>query len=150
MTGLKPSPGIKRFAVILVIYSVFNLLGSSNLSEFKKILQGLPALIIYAVFIFSIGYAIVSIKCALSIIKLEEWARKLSVILVLISLVLGVFLTPITFKNLPAFYDGISKDYSYDIFLKSTIFFVAFATALEMLYVYFFTREKIKKQFRAE
>jgi len=141
--------GIRVFSGILIIYGGFNLLGLVNYNDFKELCYGIPPLIVILIYIFSVIYSIICIKCGHSMLKFENWARKTAVFFVIASLMVGVFVTPIMTKNLSSVYSkkGVSKKMNVDEAVKSALFFSLLFTFYEMAFVFYFTRVKVKEKF---
>ncbi|NQT22310.1 MAG: hypothetical protein HQ579_02610 [Candidatus Omnitrophica bacterium] len=141
---------VRVFAILLIIYAVISLLGSKNFNEFKQVCQGLPEPIIYLVYLFGIGYSIICIKCGLSIMRYEDWARKTAVVLVLISLILGALMTPLMLRNLKVVYaaNPALKGADLDMLVRSTGILTLLFTFFELAFVFYFTRIRVKKLFK--
>lgn len=140
--------GIRSFGIMLIVYGVINVFSYINFKEFKEICAGLPQSVIYSIFAFGIIYSIMCIKCGSSILKLEEWARKIAVILVLTSLLLGLFLTPIMLENAKGIYrQKFGAAANLDAAIRTIVIFAVFFTIFELAFVLYFTRPKVKEYF---
>ncbi|OGW76093.1 MAG: hypothetical protein A2Z72_01885 [Omnitrophica bacterium RBG_13_46_9] len=145
------SSGIKIFAIALVIYGVITLLGLGSYSDFKLLCKGFPQAVIFIIYIFAVGYGILGILCGSRILRMEEWARKTAVMLVLMSLLLGLLMNPVMFRNLEGFYAEKGQAAAgLDLIIKSYILSTIIFTLFELSFVYYFTRTRIKELFRID
>lgn len=144
----EPKGWIRAFSIALILYGAFNLLGYSKYDSFKMLCNGLPEMLIFAAYVYGVGYGIMSILCGTKIMRLEDWARKTAVVLVFISLVLGLLLTPTVLKNLSSYFDMISGVGPFEDFKRLYVVFSIIFTLFEISLIYFFTRPKIKKYFK--
>lgn len=140
---------IRIFAIIFIIYGIINLFGLANFNDFKELLSGIPQPFIFLIYAFGICYGIMCIICGSKILRLEEWARKTAVILVLISLILGVFTSPIMMRNLRSFYaTQLEQASNIDTLMRGAAFLAIIFTIFELSFAYYFTRSRIKGQFK--
>jgi len=145
-----PNRSVRAFAIGLIVYGAINLLGNAGYEDFKLLCKGLPQLVILTVYIFGIGYGIMSILCGTRILKFENWARKTAIVLVLVSLLVGLLVTPIAARNLETFYsvNADIRNIPLDNLVKVYMFFTVIFTLFEILFIYFFTRPKMKGYFK--
>ncbi len=142
--------GIGFFGVAHIIYGIINLFGLNNYKDFKNLLTGYPNAIIFLIFGFGIFYGIMCIFCGTKILKLEDWARGTAVILVIISLFLGLFTNPVALKNVRTLY-GYGQQFGgadLDMVIKGFLLFAVIFTLYELAFVFYFTRGKVKEQFK--
>jgi len=145
----KPVRGIRIFGFMLVAYGILTLLGLGSYSDFKLLLKGLSDVFILSIYAFSVGYGILCVLCGTRILRLEEWARKTAVKLVLISLLLGLFLNTTVFRNLENVYAlKESAELTLDTVRKSYVVFGVIFTLFELSFIYYFTRPAVKAQFK--
>ena len=145
-----PNRSIRAFAIGLILYGAINLLGNAGYGDFKILCKGFPEPIILAIYIFGIGYGIMGILCGTRILRFENWARKTAIGLVLMSLLIGLLITPQTLKNLELFHsENIAlQNVSLRGLVKTYISFAVIFTLFEISFIYFFTRLKIKGYFK--
>lgn len=142
--------GIRMFAVAHIIYGIFNLFGLNNYKDFKNLLTGYPEAVIFIIYGFGIVYGIMCIFCGSKILKLEDWARRIAVILVIASLFLGLFTNPVALKNIRTFY-GYGQQFGGadpEAVIKGFLLFAIFFTLYELAFVFYFTRGRVKEHFR--
>ncbi|MDD5439591.1 MAG: hypothetical protein PHS37_05335 [Candidatus Omnitrophica bacterium] len=140
---------IRFLAIILVIYGILNLFSYSNFSEFTGMMTGFPKTLIVALYGFGILYGMMSILCGMRMVRLEDWARRTSVVFVLISLASGLLVTPRVLKNLKGIYAANAGRVSFNEsdMIAAYVFFAALFTFYEIMFVYFFTRVDVKEYF---
>ncbi|MCK4463053.1 MAG: hypothetical protein KAU58_01945 [Candidatus Omnitrophica bacterium] len=142
--------GIRIFAAAHIIYGIINLFGLGNYKDFKNLLTGYPNAVIFLIYGFGIIYGIMCIFCGSKILKLEDWARRTAVMLVIVSLFLGLFTNPVALKNIRTFY-GYGQQFGgadIDTVIKSFLLFAIIFTLYELAFVFYFTRSKIKGLFK--
>ena len=144
-----PNRNIRTFAIGLILYGAINLLGNAGYGDFKLLCKGFPEPVILAIYIFGIGYGIMSILCGTRILRFENWARKTAIVLVLMSLLIGLLITPQTLKNLELFHSEnlALQTVSLRGLIKTYIFFAVIFTLFEVSFIYFFSRSKVKTCF---
>ena len=122
----------------------------NNYKEFKSLFTGYPNQIILLIYGFGIMYGIMCIFCCTKILKLENWARKIAVGLVAISLFLGLFTNPVALKNIRMLYEQGQQfgGLTLDTIIKSFLIFAVIFTLYELMFVFYFTRSKIKGYFK--
>ena len=142
--------GISFFGAAHIIYGIINLFGLNNYKDFKNLLTGYPNALIFLIYGFGIFYGIMCIFCGTKILKLEDWARGTAVILVIISLFLGLFTNPVALKNVRILYEQGQQlgGASLDAVIRGFILFAVIFTLYELAFVFYFTRGKVKEQFK--
>ena len=148
---MERSRGVTIFAIVIIGYGTFNLLGLSAYKNFTTMLEGIPHFFIPAIYAFTCFYAMCGIYCGLRILKLEDWARKFMVALTSISVVLGLLLNRTTLANFKIFAASsesqLSPDMVSDAYMYAVIL-VVFSTIFELALIYFFTRPQVANQFQ--
>ena len=148
---MKVSKGVRFYGIALIAYGVFNLLGAGSFKQFAIMLKGLNNAIIVALYVFTIIYGVCGVYCATKILKLEDWARKVIVVLTSISVILGFLLNRIVLSNLKEFLLSEQSQITPDMIggaFAYTVFFMILVTIFELSVVFFFTRPGVVRQFK--
>lgn len=142
---------ITFYGVAIIAYGIYNLLGAGNYKQFTLMFNPLPTAAIVALYVFTVFYAISCLYCGLRILRLEDWARKLMVILTAISVTLGLLLNRLVIGNFKEFLlseeAGIPPEAVGPVFTY-TVIFVAIVTVFELSIIYFFTRPGVVQKFK--
>jgi hypothetical protein len=144
------SKGIKFYGIALVVYGVYNLLGTVNRGQFALMFEGLPPLLVTSLYVFTAFYSICCAYCGLKILKLEDWARRLITVLTAISVLLGILLNKLVMANFRVFLasegSGLTPDMVEPVFRYMVALTFVF-TLFELSLIYFFTRPRVTAQF---
>lgn len=147
---MERSKGLKFFGGAVIALGVYSLIGVGSYKQFAFMFKPIFPPVILTIYLFTILYGICSIYCGSKILKLEDWARKLIVVLTTISVISGLFLQRTVMSNLREFLlsqesplspELINSVYTY------TIVFTALITFFELSLIYFFTRPGVIQQF---
>jgi hypothetical protein len=141
---------MKMFVIAFILYGVVNLLNTSSYKDVEIIYAGLPGNVIFSIYIFMLLYGIFGILCGIRMLKLENWARLTAVVFVLISVTLGLFITPVALKNISNFcaMQANGANLSYEAMANTSKFFSIIFTLFELAFVYLFTRPGVKEYFK--
>ena len=148
---MERTKGVTIYAVLIIIYGAFNLLGSGNFSQFSMMFKPLAAPVILAAYVFTILYGVCGVYCGIRMLKLDEWARKAVVIMTAISVITGFFMTRTAMANykefilsgeagVPAGTEAVTYNY--------VVAFIILATLFELSIVFFLTRPNVVNQFK--
>jgi uncharacterized membrane protein YsdA (DUF1294 family) len=140
--------GIRIFAIAFIIYGVFNLMGLASYNDFALLCKGWPRFAVSGIYAFGILYGILGIFCGSKILKHEDWARKTAIMLVLASLLVGLFTTPVIFRNLEHFYLAKGEGTTFDAVRGSFLVSAFLFTSFELSFVFYFTRSRVKALFK--
>lgn len=150
---MKIARGIRVYGIALIVYGVYSLVGIGSYGQFALMFKPLPQVIVAAVYVFTIIYGICGVYCGTRILRLEDWARKIIVVLTTVSLISGLFLNRTVLANFKDFLmsgqvkitpDMVGSVYTY------AIIFTALAVFFELSIIYYFTRPGIIQQFRGD
>lgn len=152
----KRSKGVTVLGVLTIIFSLTSI-PAWNYKDFSTIYNSFPHFIILILFIYTILYVPLGIIAGIGILKLNNIARKLAITITAINLFIFV-LTVFGLDGIKAF---IQKEYQgvnltniipeatfLNICLGVIYFGFTIGFIYEIIYLYFFTRPKIKEQFK--
>ena len=137
----KRSKGVTIFGIFFIFGSIAGLFTSG----FNLFILDLDKTIVFYTFISSILLLILGIN----ILRLKEWARKGTIYYHIATTLIGIYLSPlisnqsaIRLKNL-----GVTQKEIPDITTTSN-FALIIPILLTLIVIYFFTRPKVKEQFK--
>lgn len=143
--------GIKYFGIALIVFGFYNLLGGLNYEHFALLLGGVPGIWIRPIYLFAVFYGICCVYCGFKILKLENWARNLIIILSAVSVLLGAVFTGTIMENFRVFLStpdsGVPPD-AADIIFRYTVIVTVILNLFELSVIYFFTRPEVASRFR--
>lgn len=162
----KRSKGVTFWGWVYIIFSIIGLLGAINPQQQIKF-YGI------GIFFFAIVLCVANLLCGIFVLKLNEYARKAAIFLGIISIMLipaylKPMLKPLNFedyytKKKQMIIEQMKPEYQQkalenlekvmEIGKKGLpaiiiVLFGVFLLILELIPIYFFTRPKIKEQFR--
>ena len=147
---MERSRGVIVYAIALMIYGAYNLLGALNYGQFAEILKGIPAPVVMLIYVFIVFYSICCVYCGSKILRLEDWARRLIIILSAASVILGVIINPLVIRNFREFIAsgaaGITPEMAEPMF-RYIVALTFIFTLFEISVIYFFTRPRVAAQF---
>ena len=149
---MERSRGIVIYGMAIVVFGFYNLLGAGDYGHFKTMFQPLPAFVITGIYFFTVFYGICGVYCGRKILKLEDWSRKLMVVLTVISVVSGLALNRIVMANFREFLQSGNINIPPDMIGPVSSYMVVLTvliTLFEMSVIYYFTRPGVAHQFRA-
>jgi len=139
-----------RLVYVIIIFGAYVLLGVGNYGQFALMFKPLPAAITIAVYLFTVFYGISAIYCGSRILKLEDWARRMMMILAVVSVTSGILLNRIVMSNFKEYIAAgkvevppelVGPVYTYAVIITAIV------TLFELSIIYFFTRPKVSSQF---
>lgn len=145
------SKGIKFYSIMLILFGVYNLLGLVDRSQFSILFKDLSVFLVNVFYGFMVFYGICCCYCGMLLLKLENWARKLLIWMVSVSVIIGLFSNRMAIANLKVYLaseqsvvppDMVGATYNYAITLTAVM------TLFELSFIFFFTRPKVVKQFK--
>ena len=144
---------IRVFGVAVILYGVYNLLGIGNYKQFAVMLAGIPHLAVLLVYAFSIFYAVSCVYCGTRVMRHEDWARKMVLVLTSASVLLGFLLRGTVMANLREYV--FSQNANMPAGMAGSIYnyavaFTVLATLFELAVIVFFTRRSVVEQFRGK
>lgn len=143
--------GISAYATAIMIFGVYNLLGSGSYGNFSAMFKGLNSAVVAGIYAFTVFYGICDVYCGSKMLKLEDWARKMVVGVTSISVILSFVLNKTVFTNFKDFISsgkaGVSLEQSGAIY-KSAVILAALVTVFEISVVFFLTRPAVRRQFK--
>jgi len=138
------------YAIALMIYGAYNLLGALNYGQFADMLKGIPQPLLMLVYVFIVFYSICCVYCGSKILRLEDWARRFMVVLSAASVILGVVINPMVMRNFREFLAsdsaGITPEMAGPVF-RYIVALTFIFTLFEISVIYFFTRPRVAAQF---
>ncbi|MDD5634041.1 MAG: hypothetical protein PHW46_02055 [Candidatus Omnitrophica bacterium] len=145
--------GISRYSTAIVIYGLYILVGAGNYRQFLIMFKGLDPFLVYVIYFFTVLYGISCLYCGVKIRKLEDWARKLMIIMTAISVASGLFLNRIAISNMRIYLlsgrEAIPANVVETVFISSVII-TAFTALFELSIIFFFTRPGVVREFSSE
>ncbi len=148
--NISKNSNIRFVAMLLIFFGVYNLIGTGDYKQFLVMFKGLPNFAIFSLYIFTVFYGICCAYCGAAMLRLEDWARKVIVVLTSVSVILGFLLNKLAMGNFKTFlYSGkanVSTEMVGQVYIYIVIF-TAIVTIFELFVVFFFTRPRIVKQF---
>jgi hypothetical protein len=159
---IKPriSPGIRVFSTLLVVWAAFNLMSMTNVEDWNYLNQPLPEVLIQANYIITVFFITLGLISGVGILFLKESFRKIVIVTAFFTLFtyliegplliypnLGGFIakqTAIVAAEAPDLSIAGIKAALWMILIFGYVLEFGFALSL----VYFFTRPKVKKQFK--
>lgn len=150
---MERSRGVTVYGRLIVVFGIYTLLGTGAYGQFSLMFRGLAPVFIIALYAFTILYGISGVYCGLKILRLEDWARKLVLILTLISAVSGLFLNRIAMSNFKDYISSGRVTISPDIIdpmYKYAVVLTAIVTIFELSIIFFFTRPNVARQFKVK
>ncbi|MCK4852120.1 MAG: hypothetical protein KAS86_03300 [Candidatus Omnitrophica bacterium] len=143
---------IRIYGTAIIIYGVYNLIGTGNYRQFAVMFKGVPGIVIIAAYAFSIVYGICGVYCGMRISRFEDWARKVMVGLTSVSVVLGFMLSKTVMANFRNYIlapeTGVPPELAGRVYGYMVIFTVL-ATVFELSVIVFFTRHGVLSQFKS-
>ncbi len=139
------------YAAAVMVFGAYSLLGAGSYASFALMFKGTNDAVVRGIYIFTVFYGICDIYCGSRMLRVEDWARKMVIILASMSVVLGFVFNGTVFANFKEFLTsgkaGVPPDEAL-IFYRYAVIFSALVTAFEISVVFYFTRPSVKKQFR--
>ncbi len=150
---MEKSKGVRVYAVAIIAFGVYTLLGAGSYKQFSVMFQGVPPAVIICIYAFTIFYGICGIYCGSKITRLEDWARKMILSVTVISVLSGFLLNGIVMANLKNFLASNTAQIPPEItgsVYKYAVILTALATLYELSVIYFFTRPRVREQFKRQ
>ncbi len=148
---MQRSKGVTIYGVIIIVFGMYTLMGVSSYGQFALMFKGLPYYVTAAVYGFTALYGICGVYCGTGIMKLENWARRIMVVMASVSVVSGLMLNRIVVSNFKELLISRKTDFPPDLVgmaCNYAVIMTAAVTCFELSLVYFFTRQAVKRQFR--
>ena len=142
--------GITVYGTAMIVFGVYNLIGLGNYGQFSMMFRPLPHLFVLVIYLFTVLYGICGVYCGMKILRLEDWARKVMVVMTSISVLSGLLLNRMVMRNFREFIDSsqsnVPPELADPIYIYAVIL-TALVTIFEMSVVYYFTRPKVRDRF---
>ncbi len=147
---MKRSRGITVYGIMIIIFGAYVLIGVGNYSQFALMFKPLPGAVTIAVYLFTVFYGISAIYCGSRILKLEDWARRMMMILAVVSVTSGILLNRIVMSNFKEYIasgkvevpaEFVGPVYTYAVVITAIV------TLFELSIIYYLTRPKVAEQF---
>lgn len=144
-----PPKGIKFLTTVLIFYGIMTLMDSAGSKDLDVLLAGIPHAAAFLIKTFFISYGFISILCGTRILRFENWARVTALFFVFLSLVSGLFVSPVVLKNLKVLYSlqPELQKVPLESFINGYVFFTAIFTVFELYFIYYFTKPVVSKYF---
>ena len=156
----KISKGVKIFAWLMIVLNIIMFLSALDYKTFFDCFRSFDKNFIILMIVYSILASIIGIIAGIGLLRLNEAMRKIGIVINSLDFLFGV----------PLFYFALRdiKQYSYAIVLSQgleeiiksdinsfanvifySIVFISYVTfGLNLLLIFFFTRPKVKEQFK--
>ncbi len=148
---MEKTRGMTIFTTAVMIFGVYSLLGAGNYASFALMFKGVNGAAVRGIYLFTVFYGICGVYCGSRMLRAEDWARKMVVVLASMSVILGFALNGTVFANFKEFLAsgkaGVRPD-EVPAFYRYAVILSALVTAFEISVVFYFTRPSVKKQFR--
>jgi len=156
--GKRASVGVIVFGILLILSSLFNVTGL-NLDATRFLLQPLPEALIVVFFYISVVCVVLSFVSGVGVFFLKDIFRKIVLFIGSYSIFTYVVFGYTTFSNMPRFIDreitemmattpAVPEQAFYSIMWACCIAFLILDFAFAVCLVYYFTRPKVKEQFK--
>lgn len=156
----KGSRGVRILAWLLIILNALNILLSLDISKFFDIYKTFSKGAVIAIILYTLLSTILGVISGFGILKLKETMRRLAVIVNSLDVLLGIpllFLSWDSYKQFAYSLAVAQAESGHNILSISALSDVTFKTiivisliyfVLSLLTVFFFTRPKVKEQFK--
>ncbi|MCX5705399.1 MAG: hypothetical protein NTZ92_05030 [Candidatus Omnitrophica bacterium] len=156
----KRSIGVTIFGILLILGALFQFSAGFVLNSYKVLFQPLPGIIIIIRFFVAMIMLAAVLVSGIGIFFLKNIFRRIILIAALYSLYTYLIEGPLfCFRNFPKFIDQQVIEYSSKmsdiplsvlstVLWSSTIIFWAIDFGFAIALIYFFTRPKVKEQFK--
>lgn len=160
MDNKKCSTGVAVFGWLMIIINAFLLLAALNIKGFFEAYKFLHKNFVIALYTYSIISAVTAIVAGIGILKLKEILRKIGVFINSLDVLQGIPLFFFTVKGLKEYFytETISAmppevpqsatTMVANISFYFTVILIWGLIGLSILFIYFFTRPKVKEQFK--
>ena len=155
----KRSTGISVFSSLLIVWSMYNLMGMSNVENWNFLNQPLSEAAIRINFFISVFFMTLALMSGVGILFLQESFRKIVLAIALYIFYVCLIEGPLlVYRNLPAYIvqqaslvAAEAPDISLAGLRAASWFIIIFGYVLDFGFavslIYFFTNPKVKKQF---
>lgn len=148
---MEKTKGMTIYITAVMIFGAYSLLGAGSYSGFALMFKGVNGLAVRGIYIFTVFYGICDIYCGSRMLRAEDWARKMVVVLTSMSVVLGFVFNGTVFASFKEFLAsgnaGVQPGQALT-FYRYAVILSALVTAFEISVVFYFTRPSVKKLFR--
>lgn len=155
------SKGVTILAWSMIIVNIFLLLAAFDFNKIAECYRSFGQSLIVVIIVYSVLSALIGIVAGFGILKLKEIMRKTAVIINSLDVVIGITLLFVSINDLKQYcysvvvtgYDEtlaniISLNTLVNLTFYITISVYLFFMALSLLYIFFFSRPKVKEQFK--
>lgn len=158
--GKKRSKGVTIFAWLMIITNAYALLSSFKFkANFFDVYRSLPVAFNVTLIAYSIISAAIAVIAGTGILKLKEKMRVLGVAINAIDLFFGLAVLSVTLNDIREYTYSIAAsvsatDPSIPVYalasasFYATVLLMLFAYGFNLLLIFFFTRPKVKEQFK--
>mgnify|MGYP001575158177 CR=1 FL=1 len=156
----KRSKGVTIFAWLMIILNTFMLLSFFDVKTMFECYKSFSKNFVIAIISYSILSALIGILVGFGLLKLKDTMRRIGIAINSMDLLLGIPLFFISLNDL--------KQYSYSVAVSETVkksinlnidtfanfvfyigvFIIGIIFGLGLLFIFFFTRPKVKEQFK--
>lgn len=154
----KRSIGVTIFGILFILGSLFQMLGL-KVADYKFMFQPLPEKIILIRYFISVAVLILGVITGIGLLRLKNIFRKMALFLGFFTLYTYILESPFfVFKNMPEYVEqqfisiastgAIPESIIYAILWTSIIVSLVIDFGFAGGLIYFFTRPKVKEQFR--
>ena len=156
----KRSRGVTIFAWLSIIVNIFTLLTSLNFNTYFEMYKSFDKSIVMGIILISLFSIIVGIVAGFGILKLKEMMRKIVVVINSFDVLFGILLLLLSIDSFKQYAYSLAVaqvgtkgnvlgiDTLTNIGFYTMIFVSLFYIAISLLFIFFFTRPKVKEQFK--
>ena len=151
LTRMDINKFIRMYGAAFIMYGVYNLFAASDYKSFCIMLNGSPIFLVNGAYTFSTMYGVLCVYCGMKIFSREDWARKVIIFMVSLSVVFGFIFSKMIMSNFREYVfsaaSGIPPAQRSFVYLSAAVFTVL-ATVFELSAIVFFTRPAVAGRFR--
>jgi len=142
--------GVRIYGVLLILYGLYNLVGLGSYGQFSMMFRPLVTPVVIAIYGFTALYGICGVYCGIKILRLEDWARRLMVVMTAVSVTVGLLLNRLVMGNFMEFLaqeaSQVPPDMAGSVY-RFAVILTVLVTLFELSIIYYFTRPGITRQF---
>ncbi|HNX90761.1 MAG TPA: hypothetical protein PKY78_02825 [Candidatus Omnitrophota bacterium] len=141
---------IKIYAGVVVGYGFYMLLGAADFSYVSSLMKGLPYFAILAIYAFMVLYGVTGVYCGMRMMRFENWARRVIVVMTSVSLIQGFLIGNLVMSNFKEFVMSGKAGLPVQdagMAYQAAAFMTVISTILEISILVFFTRGSVIKSF---
>jgi len=158
---MKKSKGVLLFAWLMIVINIFTLLSALDINYFFVYYASFPAAVIAFLISYSFFSSAVGIIAGIGLLKLKEAARRMGVFINAADILVGLPAFILSFNSVHQYVRAMTASQmpqgapALDVEMAATAafdFVIAMNLAVFVLsgiFIFFFTRRKVKEQFTA-